>query len=209
MSFAPTPDESWHQLRERLHARGLWPHDAALALRLPGQPQAWWGEGAAGSPRPLRLDSAPPPGAAGVAWRVLHERPDVLAAAACAGPAGRALVQLQAPLPQCFDEQARHLGPFVHARADTLAVALALRGQSLAVGERLWCLAPTVQRLALNAELLEKCATAALLAWGASGSVPALPAWVRWIANRRLHRDQRHAAQALAQGELPADVTGY
>lgn len=202
-------DETWCTLRQRLQARGLWGGDAALALRLPGRAEAWWGQGAQERAQRLRLDGTPPPGAAGVAWRVLAARPDVLAVAACGGPAGRALVQLQAPLPQCFDEQARHLGPFVHAHLERLDEALAQRGQALTLDGRLWCLAPTAQRLALNAELLEKCAVAGLLAWGAAGNVPALPAWVRWIANRRLRRDQRQAAQALARGEPPADVNGY
>ena len=76
-------------------------------------------------------------------------------------------------------QQARHLGPFIHADQATLARALGGCGQVVSLQGRLLYLGPTVQRLALNAELMEKCATAALLAWGASGEVPALPAWVR------------------------------
>ena len=67
----------------------------------------------------------------------------------------------------------------------------------------------TAMRLALNAELFEKCAKAYVLAVAGGGRVRALPCIVRWVANRRLGKDQQRAAARLLQGLLPEESKGY
>jgi len=67
----------------------------------------------------------------------------------------------------------------------------------------------TVHRLALNAELLEKCAKAYVLARATGMHLHTLPWWVCRIANGRLKKDQKRAAQRFAQGLLPDEVKGY
>jgi hypothetical protein len=61
----------------------------------------------------------------------------------------------------------------------------------------------------LNAELLEKCAKAYVLAAATGQPVPTLPWWVCKIAIGRLHKDQRRAAERFAQALLPEETRGY
>lgn len=193
----------WQSTRERLQERGLWGAGASLSLRVPGEAACWWGSGLLAQ----RIAFAQGDAAAALDLSIYTARADVGAILRGGGPAGRALAGSGLALPQLFDEQARHLGPF--GRGAELPEALRARGQWLAREAVLVCLAPTAQRLALNAELAEKCATAGLLAWGAGGTLRPLPWWVRLIANRRLRRDARRAAQRFAQGLMPEESRGY
>jgi hypothetical protein len=71
------------------------------------------------------------------------------------------------------------------------------------------CLGTTATRLALNAELFEKCAKAHVLAVASGGRVRALPWWVRWIANGRMRKDASRAEARFAQGLPPEESKGY
>jgi len=71
------------------------------------------------------------------------------------------------------------------------------------------CLGMTLERLVFNAELLEKCAQAYLLARATGLAVRRIPWLVRLVATGRLRRDQRRAAASYARGEAPGRVAGY
>ena len=122
---------------------------------------------------------------------------------------GACLADFGGALPQVFDEQARHIGPMASTHSAAIGPALGHGGNAL-----LWqgvplCLGTTCTRMALNAELFEKCAKAYVLAAATGGRVAQLPWLVRRIANGRLRKDQRRAAQAFARGELPVESRGY
>ena len=127
------------------------------------------------------------------------------------GDYARALAALGGRLPILFDEQARHLGALRGPCDGPEGLAAAIRsGTNLAmVAGRPVSLGMTPQRLALNAELFEKCAKAYGLALVAGGPTPELPFWVRWIAGRRLLKDERRAGERFAQGLPPEDKNSY
>jgi hypothetical protein len=127
------------------------------------------------------------------------------------GAFGHCLADFGGAMPQVFDEQARHLGPMGPPSAGVNAVPAALRqgGNVLLLRGRPVCLGTTALRLALNAELFEKCAKAYVLAVAGSGHVRALPWIVRLVANHRLAKDQRRAATRFLQGLLPEESNGY
>lgn len=199
---APT----WLAARTRLRERGLWGEAASLSLRCMDGRHCWWGA-ADEAPRRLTFDAVPQR----LHAAVYAARPAVGAIALAGGRAACALAASGVPVPQLFDEQARHLGPYATAEGpgEGLARALAARGQWLAIDGMPVCLGSTVQRLVLNLELAEKCATAFLLAWAAGGIIRPLPWWVRRIANGRLRRDGRRAAARFARGLLPEESKGY
>jgi ribulose-5-phosphate 4-epimerase/fuculose-1-phosphate aldolase len=139
-------------------------------------------------------------------------RADVGAIMLGGGDFSWALSEFCGALPSLFDEQARHLGIMrvaaTAAPAD-LSVALHGGGNSLLVGSLPVCLGVNCLRMIFNAELLEKCAKAYVLAKAAGDGVKQLPWWVRRIANRRLLRDERRAAQRFALGLIPEEARGY
>jgi ribulose-5-phosphate 4-epimerase/fuculose-1-phosphate aldolase len=90
-----------------------------------------------------------------------------------------------------------------------LAAALRRGGNVALVGGLPVCLGMTVKRLALNAELFEKCAKAYVLARAAGGPTHAPAWWARAIAGRRLIKDERRAAERFAQGQPPEDNDRY
>ena len=65
------------------------------------------------------------------------------------------------------------------------------------------------ERTVFNAELLEKCAKAYVLATCAGLPVGRIPWLVRWIANGRLMKDERQAAAQYAMGLAPVLSTSY
>jgi ribulose-5-phosphate 4-epimerase/fuculose-1-phosphate aldolase len=76
-------------------------------------------------------------------------------------------------------------------------------------GNQVLVFGATAQRLVLNAELLEKCAKAFVLATATGAAIHTLPWWVCRIANGRLKKDQKRAEARFAQGLLPEEVKGY
>lgn len=194
----------WSEVRDRLAARDLLRGErASLSLRIPGTGAMWLG--AAADPSPSRVTDARLHSA------IYAARADVGAIALGGGAFGLCLGDFGGRMPEVFDEQARHLGrmgPPCTAEAE-LAAALRDGGNALLVGGQPVCLGTTASRLALNAELFEKCAKAHVLAAAAGGPVKPLPWWVRHIANGRLLKDQSRAAARLAQGLLAEESRGY
>lgn len=216
--WADVLEAGWH----RLMRQGLLEDpSASISLRLPAstrllirdsqaQVTAEWDIAAPGAPTAAANPVTPPLALHAAIYRL---RDDVGAIAVGGGPFGQLLGSFGGTLPQLFDEQARHLGamPAQVAGAEERDLRAALRhgGNALLVAGTPVCLGMTCQRLLFNAELLEKCAKAWVLAVASGGETGPLPWWVRRIANGRLKRDERRAARRFAQGELPEEVKGY
>lgn len=204
--------EQWLRTRTRLQEKGLLKEPgASLSVRCPGGAMMWVGAAGDHAPVLAAWDRKQP---AGIAWlhaQVYAARPGVGAAAWGGGSFGACLPDFGGRLPQVFDEQARHIGPMPRACDTSLRLAAALQaGGNVLLWHRLpLCLGTTGNRLALNAELFEKCAKAYVLAEAAGGRVKPLPWLVRHVANGRLAKDQRRAAAAFARGELPAESSAY
>lgn len=197
--------------RDRLVAKGLFGgENASLSVRCPGTTSIWLGT-ATGAPVLIDWHDADAWGALAVHAAVYARRGDVGAIALGGGPFGSCLADFGGLLPQVFDEQARHIGPMAPAaRSDAeFNAALKTRGNALLWQQLPLCFGMTCTRLALNAELFEKCAKAYVLAAAAGGWVKELPWLVRRIANGRLAKDERRAAEAFARGELPVESSGY
>lgn len=200
----------WPELRDRLQAKRLLEGESAsLSLRIPGSEAMWFG--LASDTTPQRMPWRATPHHAEVHATAYATRGDAGAIAVGGGAFGRCLADFGGAMPQVFDEQARHLGPMGPASANASEVMTALhgRGNVLLVQGRPVCLGMTAMRLALNAELFEKCAKAYVLAVAGGGRVRALPWIVRLVANRRLAKDEQRALARFLQGQLPEESKGY
>lgn len=199
----------WSELLGRLQAKRLMSSErASLSLRIPGSDAMWFGF--ATDAMPQRVPCRAAPHDAQVHAAVYAARGDVGAIAVGGGAFGRCLADFGGAMPQVFDEQARHLGPMVPIRGQAQQLeALQHRGNVLLMQGHPVCLGMTAMRLALNAELFEKCAKAYLLAVAGGGRVRALPWIVRWVANRRLAKDEQRASARFLQGQLPEESKGY
>jgi hypothetical protein len=203
----------WLDVRQRLAARQLLlPPEASMSLRIPGTDSMWFG--GADDVMPRRLDwrhAGALTGAVALHAAVYGLRGDASAIASGGGPFGACLGHFGGALPQVFDEQARHIGPMRGPASHAQGLHAALRGggNAVMVDGRPVCLGMTASRLALNAELFEKCAKAYVLAAAAGGPIKPLPWIVRAVANRRLRKDQGRARQRLALGQLPEETKGY
>lgn len=204
----------WLSLRDRLQAKHLLEGEgASLSLRIPGQSAMW--VGGTGDMQPRRVDlrpaASPATGVDTLHATVYGARPDAGAVAWGGGAFGNRLADVGGVLPQVFDEQARHLGPMGAPAADLTEAALALQagGQVQLLRGRPLCLGMTPTRLALNAELFEKCAKAYVLAAATGAPVQRLPWLVRRVANGRLGKDMQRAVARFAQGLQPEEAKGY
>lgn len=202
--------QQWLHLRERLQAKQLLAAEgASLSLRIPGSDTMWFGHALDAAAQRVPLSAASRDAQAHAA--TYAARSDAGAIAVGGGEYGACLAEFGGAMPQVFDEQARHLGPMGPAAAAPRELAASLRegGNVLLLQGRPVCLGMTATRLALNAELFEKCAKAYVLAVASGGPVHALPWLVRMIANRRLAKDQRRATARFLQGLLPEESKGY
>lgn len=198
----------------RLDGKHLLGADASVSVRLPGTQDMLLGmPGKAQLRVSISTDEK-----AEHAWHAAAylARADIGAIALGGGFYGRSLGDFGGDLPQVFDEQARHLGrtalPLVETTDDPEVSAqrcLMTRGNAWVCGHTVLVFGSTAQRLVLNAELLEKCAKAYVLARATGASIHTLPWWVCHIANGRLKKDQRRASERFAQGLLPDEVKGY
>jgi hypothetical protein len=154
---------------------------------------------------------APSVRGAGLHAAIYACRADVGAIAAGGGAFGLCLADFGAVMPGVFDEQARHLGCMPAGVEDPrdLAPRLGGGGNVLVARGLPVCLGMTASRATLNAELFEKCAKAYVLAMASGGHVRPLPWIVRTVANRRLLKDERRAAQRFGLGLLPEESRGY
>ncbi len=204
--------KQWIEVRDRLAARGLLAKvDGALSVRCPGRDSMWLGGSDNVEPALVDWNGAPPAKAAALHAAVYTSRGDVGAITWADGAFGARLAHFGGALPQVFDEQARHIGPMPAAieHAGELPAALRPGGNALLMRGMPLCFGVTPRRLALNVELFEKCAKAYVLAAAAGGSVRTLPWWVRRIANGRLAKDARAAAEAFRRGAAPEESKSY
>lgn len=135
-------------------------------------------------------------------------------AVAISSPRGaRQLARLGGLLPAIFDEQVRHIGSSVgplpdQENADGEMVRKTFRqgANAALLGERLLCLGMTCERAVFNTELYEKCAQAYVIAKASGHRIGFIPTWVRLIANRRLLKDEQHAARSYRNGFIPEGI---
>lgn len=202
----------WQQLRDRLLTKQLLEGSApSLSLRIPGSDAMWFGTARDETPqrrnwRGLKETSL----GAELHAQVLASRNDVCAVASGGGTFGLGLADFGGAMPGVFDEQVRHLGRMAPGQSiGSLSKALRLGGNALLVQGQPLVLGMTGARLALNAELFEKCAKAYLLATAGGGNVRPLPWIVRYVANRRLMKDEHRASLRVRMGLLPEESKGY
>jgi len=209
---------------ERLTVKGLvQPPDAEFSVRVPAQAAMAAAQllGARPEIRVVALDDAPHPPLfdsplLGLHAAVYRHRPDVGGILTSPLPWGSRLESLGGTMPAVFDEQVRHLGPRVEklvlqgAGMAESAIARLKRGANVFLIEcGVLCLGFTAARAVLNAELLEKCSQAFILASLARRPVRVIPSYVRFIATRRLRQDEKRASRAYARGESPDRLMAY
>ncbi|HEX7641238.1 MAG TPA: hypothetical protein VF472_03405 [Burkholderiaceae bacterium] len=210
----------WAQTANRLRARHLLPqHGASLSLRIPGADAMWFGAAGAGATgadatdhgAPLRIGiNTHAVGEAMLHAAIYRTRPDVGAIAVGGGAYGNLLAGFGGRMTGLFDEQVRHLGRMPPpAASGELPPGLREGGNAFLQGGVPVCLGTTASRLAMNAELFEKCAKAYVLAAASGERIKALPWLVRFIANGRLRKDQRRATERFAAGLFAEESRGY
>ena len=200
--------------RTRLTLKGLLQPDDSLSIRVPGGEVVFMTELAGGDAPHRRLGlGSITTGVAELHRLAYVARPDVGAILLNRQRWAAAIPAAGGTMPGIFDEQLRQLGwKVTQITPSTLIRArpqLAGGGNAFGIGDQVLCLGMTAERLVFNAELLEKCAKAYVLARATGLPVKSVPWLVRWIATRRLRREQRRAAASYARGELPPRSMGY
>lgn len=231
----PPADARRSELSEslaRLHHKGLLSGDGeSLSLRIPGSGRFLYAQTArhrrTAAPDVILCDDsgrragnetragADVPEFAGIHAAIYRLRPDIGAILWNRQAWGSALHAASAPMPTIFDEQARQMGPTVERlaadafRSEAGAQALGSGANAFLFRGGVLLLGMTRERVVFNAELLEKCARAYLLALATGERVGRIPLYVRLIAHRRLLKDERRAAASYARGEIPTGFTAY
>jgi len=211
---SPQPERAaWEQARNRLRVQGLCNGSrSAVSLRVPATDEFWFGRADYAAPVCIPIAGPAPEGVDVHLHQTIYQcRTDVCAIASGVGRYGQHLAEWGGRMPGIFDEQVRHLGamPSPVVKDDLLQAALSHGSNALCVDGQPVVLGMTAERLVLNAELFEKCAKAFGLAIATGRSVTALPWFVRWVANRRLFKDQKMAADRVRQGQMPQESAGY
>lgn len=157
------------------------------------------------------LLSSPP---SGLHHRIYVDRPDVGAILSGGLPWTSTLSKLGLSMPAIFDEQVRQLGVEVRRVPMALAddrpmVALSNGANGYCLDDGAVCLGMGLERLLMNVEILEKCAQCFVLATGTGGRVRRIPWLVRFIANGRLRKDRKDAAERHLRGERSVLKAGY
>ncbi len=220
-----------HQAAGRLEAKGLTGRSSeSLSIRIPGtgqflllaaQPKKPITSVDPAKARLLAIAKGPESGGA-LSPERLHatiyaRRPDAGAIFIGRQTWASALNDLDRPLPPIFDEQVRQLGQTVQRIATensadgTIETDRALNSGANAyfAGDSTIILGMILDKVIFNAELLEKCARAYILAFLTGGPVLNVPLYVRLIANQRLKKDEARAAACYARGEVPGGFTAY
>ena len=145
---------------------------------------------------------------------VYRARNDVGAVLLNRQPWALAIKELGAGMPGIFDEQIRHLGTNVSVlndphMTDQNVIRLRNGENAFILNRQVLCLGMTLDRAVFNAELLEKCAKAFVLASGTGKPAGKIPWLVRYIANGRLLKDERYAASQYALGQIPVFKSAY
>lgn len=146
--------------------------------------------------------------------RLYHARADVGAILLGRQDWGAALAGMDRSMPGVFDEQIRHLGLEVRRistppEGDRLLAALSSGANAFVLDKHILCFGMTLDRVMLNAELLEKCAKAYILATTTGLRIRRIPWLIRYVANSRLRRDEKLAAASHNRGERAIPKTGY
>ncbi|BCH56297.1 hypothetical protein RvVAR031_39070 [Agrobacterium vitis] len=145
--------------------------------------------------------------------RIYRARPDVGAIASGGLTWTSALARLDLSMPAIFDEQIRHLG--LEAKrlgmcsTDDPTKALSNGANAYCLDDMALCFGMGLERLLLNIEILEKCAECFILAHSATVKVKQIPWLIRFIANGRLKKDQKEAADRHLHGERSIMKAGY
>ncbi len=137
---------------------------------------------------------------------VYRTRPDVNAVVHTHQVYASSLAILNTPVPALFDEQARFLGRSIEiipygpsgTRFLTGRVVRAIKSRNNAYimkNHGVLCFGQSLERAAHNAEIVEKCAHAYLMALCTGRKVSKMPLFVREIAYAKLRSDQKHAAR--------------
>jgi len=155
-------------------------------------------------------------GLCGLHASIYKERADVGAVAISSPKGVRLLAKIGDLLPPLFDEQVRHIGSSAgplpneeSVRGDMVRKAFKRGANAALLGEQLLCLGMSCDRVLFNTELYEKCAQAYVIAKASGNQVGFIPVWVRLIANHRLLRDERRAAECYRSGCIPESMDSY
>lgn len=159
--------------------------------------------------------------------RIFSKRMDVGGIFVSGGQFSQALSLVDKPMPAIFDEQVRQIGNGITTlrlknnqltrdakkcltNSDN-AYLMSTQSSAKTIDEQVrpLILGITHERVVFNAELLEKCAKAYVLASATGKSVTQVPFYVRFIAHRRKLKDQAYAADCYQQGNLPTGFTAY
>lgn len=205
--------QMWFSVRKRLVDKQLHTDGCAcLSMAIPGTQKFWFGHQDSASPWLVDLAQRAAQGEEErLHGQIYQARRDVCAIGCGTGEYAQYLLELCGAMPVLFDEQARHLGALSAVREGPQALRQQLQSGTnmLLTGQQLLVLGMTGQRLLLNAELFEKCAQAYVLAAATGKPIKRLPWWVRWIAGRRLQRDQLNACMRSKCYLLPEEAQGY
>lgn len=137
---------------------------------------------------------------------VYRERPDAGAVITFQTRWTSILARLNVPVPPLFDEQVRHLGDRIGGFG---LRPLRRGGCGFLLGGDALCIGFEKDRAIFNAELLQKCCQAFVLAYMTAKPMGRIPLYVRFIAARRLAADRRRAAAAWERDEVPRGLGGY
>ena len=211
--------DTWLSLRQRLLARGLMASDSdSLSVRDPESGRMGWGSAADASMQTLPIRSgasevAENAASAAIALhRTVYEaRKDVCAVLIGGGAFCRQMGAFGGWMPSVFDEQIRQLGQMARPTEDLsqLPGALADGGNVALHAGQVLLLGMTPSRLALNAELFEKCAKAWVPATASGAKLRTLPWIVRYVANGRLLKEEARAREQVRLGKSPVETRGY
>jgi ribulose-5-phosphate 4-epimerase/fuculose-1-phosphate aldolase len=193
----------------------------SFSMRIPGQAgimlasglEDWARIGAADFRTVSHLSAE---GLSGFHATIYQARGDVGAVAISSPKGSRLLARHGGILPPLFDEQVRHIGRSERALPGQVNLDKALLRRTLRrganavlLGEQLLCLGMTCERVLFNTELYEKCAQAYVIARESGGGIGCIPVWVRFIATRRLLRNECDAAASYGDGLMPEGISGY
>ncbi len=201
----------WLDLRERMLDSVNVAH-TSMSIRVPGGTTMWLGK--FGDPAPQVCDWAHSDlkdETRDTHATIYRSRQDVGAILLGGSKFGSCLADFEGRIPLLFDEQARHLGWMGYPAANNHQAKKSLNqgGNCMVFRGLPVCLGSTATRMAMNAELFEKCAKAYVLATATGQHLSTLPWWVAHIATRRLKKDQKAAGIAFAAGQMPVETKGY
>jgi L-ribulose-5-phosphate 4-epimerase len=150
---------------------------------------------------------------------IYQARPDVQAVVHTHQVYASALALINASIPALFDEQVRFLGrtveiiPYAPSGTGLLKDTIVSRLKShnnayILQNHGVLLFGDSMERAALNVEILEKCALAYLLALCTERKVSKIPLPVREIAFAKLRADQKKAADHAGSTEGAASAQG-